>query len=273
MLALITAFPSEARPLIDAFRLKRFLTEAPFAVYRGDDVFLIVSGIGIAASACAVGFLRGQMDLPVAWLNVGIAGHGSLAVGEAMLANKITDAASGRNWYPPRVFPWDGRDGALVTVAQPQTAYTASDAFDMEAAGFYPAACRFINAELVQCLKIISDCPLSPLSSLDNTTISNLVHKRIDTALQLVEILQSLCLETTHKPPGGTLYEKILHQTRFSQTQKQQLKNHLHRLALLAPQAEDEDTIISLADAQSAAQILWRLEARLNTASQENGHG
>lgn len=272
MLNLVTALPGEARPLIDAFRLKRILPEAPFAVYRGADVFLIVSGIGAVASACAVGFLRGQMDAPAAWLNVGIAGHANLAVGEAMLANKITDAAAGRNWYPPRVFPWAGRDGALVTVPRPRTAYAAGEGYDMEAAGFYPAACRFAGAELVQCLKIISDGPMSPVFDLDNKTVSSLVHGRMETVLQLAEILRSLCAESVCDSLNGALYEKILRRTRFSETQKQQLKNRLRRLALLAPQADD-NVMTTIAGAQNAAQILRRLEARLGAASRDNGHG
>ncbi len=272
MLAFTTALPSEARPLIDAFRLKRIFHEAPFAIYQGDEVFLIVSGIGAVASACAVGFLRGQMDAPAAWLNVGIAGHANLAVGEAMLANKITDAAGGRNWYPPRVFPWTGRDGALVTVPRPRSTYAAGEAYDMEAAGFYPAACRFADAELVQCLKIISDGPLSPASDLDKTAVANLVHGRMETVLQLAEILQSLCAESAYDWPNSALYEKILRQTRFSEAQKQQLKNHLRRLALLAPQA-DVGAMISLAGAQGAGRILRRLEARLGAASRDGGHG
>jgi len=272
MLALTAALPGEARPLIDAFRLKRIIPESPFAVYRGDGVFLIVSGIGVAASACAVGFLLGQMDAPAAWLNVGIAGHANLAVGEAMLANKITDAADGRNWYPPRVFPWAGHDGALVTVPQPRAAYAAGEAYDMEAAGFYPAACRFADAELVQCLKIMSDGPLSPVSDLDRTKITDLVHARMETVLQLAEILRSLCAESVYDSPGGALCEKILRQARFSETQKQQLKNRLRRLALLVPRADD-DAMTALAGAQSAAQILRRLEARLNAASRDLGHG
>lgn len=271
MLNLVTALPGEARPLIDAFRLKRFLPESPFAVYRGDDVFLIVSGIGAAASACAVGFLRGQMDAPAAWLNIGIAGHANLAVGEAMLANKITDAAAGRNWYPPRVFPWAGRDGALVTVPRPRAAYAAGEGYDMEAAGFYPAACRFADAELVQCLKIISDGPLSPASDLDKTTVTGLVRERMETVFQLAEILRSLCAENVYDSPTGALYEKILRQTRFSETQKRQLKNRLRRLALLVPQGDDAMT--ALAGAQSAAQILRRLEACISAASRDLGHG
>ena len=141
----------------------------------------------------------------------------------------------------------------------------------MEAAGFYPAACRFVDAELVQCLKIISDGPLSSASDLDKAAVTGLVHGRMETVLQLAEILQSLCAESVYDSPGGALYEKILRQTRFSETQKRQLRNCLRRLALLVPQGDE--TMTALAGAQSAAQILRRLEARLSAASRDRGHG
>jgi hypothetical protein len=59
------------------FRLFRYIilkkTSLPyFPIYRGGNIFLIVSGIGVAATAAAVGFLSGKLhEKTLGWINIG----------------------------------------------------------------------------------------------------------------------------------------------------------------------------------------------------------
>ena len=63
---------------------------------------LIVAGKGKCAAAAACAYLQGlEPKSKHIWLNLGIAGHGSLRVGEPILAHKVTDAATNVAWYPP----------------------------------------------------------------------------------------------------------------------------------------------------------------------------
>ena len=87
------------------------------------------------AAAAATAYLRALIgDTPAAWLNIGIAGHGSQAVGTALLAHKVVDAASGKPFYPTFAPP-PCRTTLLRTVDRVQS--PAGDAaYDMEASGF-----------------------------------------------------------------------------------------------------------------------------------------
>src|SRR3954463_10927807 len=52
MLRFVVAFQAEARPLVERFGMEP-AGDGPFAIYRGDDAWLIVSGLGKAAAAPA----------------------------------------------------------------------------------------------------------------------------------------------------------------------------------------------------------------------------
>ena len=88
MLRLVVALSAEARPLIEHYRLERDSEARAFKVFRRDDVALVVAGLGKVAAAAATSFLHlaAGGGRNAVWLNVGIAGHGSRAVGEAVLA-------------------------------------------------------------------------------------------------------------------------------------------------------------------------------------------
>ena len=103
MLNLVIALSCEARPLVERFRLEARETAGDYRVFTGrrsdgEDISLIVSGVGKAAAAGAVGYLMGKLgtgnttsgrgDLVTpAWLSVGMAGHGEREVGEVVLAH------------------------------------------------------------------------------------------------------------------------------------------------------------------------------------------
>ncbi len=181
MLRFVVAFEAEARPLIEHYGLDRDDATSAFKIYRQGDVALVVSGIGKAAAAAATSFLHlaagGERD--AVWLNVGIAGHGTRAVGEAVLAHKIVDRGSGRSWYPPLVFKAPCATDQVTTVDRPEREMAAPGAFDMEASGFVAIACRFASAELVHCLKVVSDGPNTELESLTPRVARRLVEKNI----------------------------------------------------------------------------------------------
>ena len=165
MLRFVVALQAEARPLVERFGLTA-VGEAPFPLYRGEDAWLIVSGQGKAAAAAATAYLHlasgGKPGL--AWLNVGLGGHGLRTVGEGVVAHKISDAASGVSWYPQLVIDSPSPTGPLLTVERVEEEYEPPWVYESEAAGFFPTACRFSVAELVHCYKVIADNPDATLA-------------------------------------------------------------------------------------------------------------
>ena len=237
MLRFVVALEAEARPLIERYRLFRKGSGA-FSWYRRDRVALVVSGIGKTAAAAAVSYLHlaagGKRH--AAWLNVGIAGHGARPVGEALLAHKIRDRSSGRSWYPPQVFAPPCATDLVTTVDQPELGYDEPGAFDMEASGFYATACRFASAELVQCLKVVSDGPGAAAEKLTSKAVRGLIEDR----LAMVEAVAGECRRLSRElrrleadPPE---LAECLERWRFTVTEERQLRLLLRRRRTLVPE-------------------------------------
>lgn len=248
MLNLVIALPGEARPVISRLRLERLERGAAFPLYSGDRVRLVVSGCGKIAAAAATAYLGAALPdpRPCAWLNLGVAGHGSSARGAVLLAHKVVDRAGGRSYYPAITFPFPGSTTALVTVDEAETAYPEPCAYDMEASGFCAAALRFAGAELVHCLKIVSDTPEDPLHKLSRKEAEALVQARIDLVEQLVCILADLGAEAAGLERDPPRYAEILERWHFTASERRQLRHLLQRRHALSggepvPQAEWDD--------------------------------
>lgn len=92
MLAIVTALPSEAKPLIEFFNSK-FKRLKLHLLFIEMTLFTLSSGIGKINAALAVSYLQGKLsECHQAWLNVGIAGHQSMAIGTRIIPHKIIDA-------------------------------------------------------------------------------------------------------------------------------------------------------------------------------------
>lgn len=133
MLRLVAALPAEARPLVDRFGMEQDAAE-PFAVYRGEDAWLIVSGHGKAAAAAATAYLHLHAggEPGRVWLNVGLGGHSQRTLGEGVVAHKISDGASGASWYPQLV----------VDSPSPTVSVLTAGAVDCFSRSGTPAGCR-----------------------------------------------------------------------------------------------------------------------------------
>ncbi|MET0029723.1 MAG: hypothetical protein ABW101_18985 [Candidatus Thiodiazotropha sp.] len=157
---LLTALPAEAKPLIERFNLQRNHRQTALPVYQAGDIQLAVSGVGIPAIREATRYLKAISvpDQPVAWLNIGICGHGSHTLGEAMIAERVI-TPQGDRWdlsVPPGLAE---RCGVLCCVERPQAVYAAQMAYDMESAGFLAALNADEDMHRIGVLKVVSDNP------------------------------------------------------------------------------------------------------------------
>lgn len=248
MLCLLTALPSEARPLLRHFDLPDTPLPGPFACYVGEQAALVVSGIGKMAAAAACGYLYAQLQhrseisaaalASAAWINVGIAGHGSLPVGESLLAHEISDQSSGRRHFPPLVFTPPCVTETVITVDDVERLYDPPVAYDMEAAAFYAVASRLTHVELVHCLKVVSDGPEAEPERITRGKVEAWIDSQLATLDALVLACRDLMVEL--KPLHEELpdFEACIERWHFTVSDRHELRRLLRRRQTLVPDAE-----------------------------------
>lgn len=264
MINIVTAFPGEARPLIDCLGLTAKDTRGPGTLYHSGKCRLVVSGGGKARAAAATAWLQetGPLNGNAAWLNVGIAGHASRPVGDGALAHRITDHETGQSWYPPQVHGLILTTDTLVTVDIPESAYPEHVLYDMEATGFYPVACRSTTAELVQCYKVVSDNRDNPVAGVTPSQAEALISGRLADITRLVTVLDELSDAVIGRRVPENSITRFTSRWRFTVSQRHQLEKLLTRWDALLP--EQPPWCNELQTRQQASQVLHWLEQRIN---------
>lgn len=205
MLLIHTALHAEANALIRHFRLKRPHDDHAFACFMADDIWLVESGIGKVNAAAAVAWLsaRAQAENPIEnpiWLNIGIAGHASMAVGRLVRASCIEDNATRQRWYPPSLADSTLDSCHLLSLDQEVSGYPDNTMIDMEASGFINAANRFTTLELIQSLKVISDNHENPARRFKKQEVDDWITCHLESISRYADQLQQLreeILDTT----------------------------------------------------------------------------
>ena len=257
------ALPSEAEALIRAFQLKEDQPPGLFRRYQSASGLycLVISGSGRLNAAAAVAWhLAGARAAPAdVWLNIGIAGHGRHPLGGMYLAHKITERQSGRHWYPQIVAQTDLASAPLITLDRASANYEEA-LFDMEASGFYEMARRAGTAELIHCLKVISDNAEQPVGALNAGRVKALIAAQIDQIKAFVLALQTLSRELAAASAPPAAYQGFIDRWHFSQTERVQLLRLLRRWQLRLP---GENPLQSVRGGQTAREILHGLRQAL----------
>ncbi len=265
MLHIICALKPEARPLLDHFGL-RPRSDAP-QVYHNPDtrISLTLSGIGKSAAAAAVEQTHAlfNADKSHAWLNLGIAGHAKLPLGQAVIIKKITDAATGQTWFPSLVFAVTIPSRDLLTLDEPESNYR-NELFDMECAGFYRAASGIATLELAQAVKIVSDNAEQPMDRVDPTLISRLTQQNLPVIEEIMRQMQALSALQLRLNDTGPDYHAITKRRHFSVSQQRQLQVCLRKWRALHP--GDGGLVQRVAGKKTAAEILRFLQGELDRA-------
>ncbi|MCU7922571.1 MAG: hypothetical protein KZQ88_07710 [Candidatus Thiodiazotropha sp. (ex Dulcina madagascariensis)] len=189
---LIVALPAEAKPLIKALGLVRHQPVESLPLYTGTGIRLAVTGTGAAAASLGVDYLYSMIPRghPVQWLNVGVCGHGSLAVGEPLLADRVIDQRSGRCWSLQSRRPLAACTGPLTCVRTAQSDYQSQMAYDMESAGFIASVSSLDAVESASIMKIVSDNPDHSTQGINAKLVQDLVQQRIRIVGDLIAQLQ-----------------------------------------------------------------------------------
>ncbi|GAW92716.1 purine or other phosphorylase family 1 [Calderihabitans maritimus] len=232
MLYIVTAFYSEAKPLIRYFCLKKIPQFSKYEIYSSQDVALIISGTGVLAAAIATAHLLTlyQVKSTDAAFNIGICGATSTdhKHGTPVLCHKIIHHETKRTYYPDILIKHHLVEGTLETFSHPvyknMVSTIEGNFVDMEGAGFYEAAASFLPPHNIYCVKIVSD--FLEEKKLSQRMVSELIHQNIPVICELINNIKLLNMNF-----GDILTENdydMLHQIsqnlRLSVTMTHQLK-------------------------------------------------
>lgn len=263
MIHLFCALPCEAETLIQYFKLSEQKEFDLFRLYQTQDksISLTITGIGKLNAAAAVSYHHACLQTASAdiWLNIGVAGHANLAIGEACLINKITDDRHATTWYPQILFKTDCTSAALITHDAPSTEYQTA-LFDMEAAGFYQMALRLGTAELIHCLKIVSDNQEHPADKINADSVKKLIAKHKTTIEQVLDSLKPLAEELRSIKVRPEHYQSLIEQYHFTQSDRLQLVRLLRQWAVRFP---NEDIMQSVRDIKNGKSLNKKIQAKL----------
>lgn len=253
----VVALKAESGPLIECFKLAKESGPSPFPLFASDHHRLVLSGIGKELAAKATTYLRERFPQPnQVWLNLGLAGHGTLALGTVFLANRILDEEA-RPFYPTQSLQHDLESSALKTCSSPVSDYPEPIGYDMEASAFCASASLSSIRELIQVIKIVSDNPDHPLGSFDRSSVGTLIESALPSILPLVDQLEELAHKIAPSPGLAGLVDSGLAQHPFSETQRHQVRKlltHAHTLGF-----PSKEPLAILKGAKSAKQAISEL--------------
>lgn len=170
MLYISTALYCEAKPIILYFGLKKTDQFHKFQVFLGDDILVVITGVGEIAASVAISSVCSVMPPEKGdfFLSFGSAGtvSKSLTLKEIYLLNKITQLSTNQTFYPDVLFRhpfWEiqGVTGSRVLKeeiqALNQTQEESLFLYDMEGAASYISASYFFGTHQMAFLRILSD--------------------------------------------------------------------------------------------------------------------
>ncbi len=256
-----TALDCEASPLIRRFGLKKTQQPHPFSVYTGEKQVLVVSGVGKNAMAGAVAYTMAifPRNNPIL-INLGIAGHESYETGTLLLANKIIDAENNRKkFYPHFTFASNFKRLTLCTLAKPDFEYRNGYLYDMEGVAFFEIAVKFSIAELIHCVKIVSDNRLEAAESINAKSVSDWVERQMVSIETIADKLNETRQRMIDVEPES--YRVLIERYHFSVSAKIRLKTLLMRWNSVSDNAE---LPFGYAEFDNAKQLLKRLEREID---------
>ena len=175
---IVIAMKSEAKPLINYWKLKKINNTSGIYTDKKKKINLIISGIGKKKVKEATNVLA-KKNSNSFFLNIGIGGHRDLKLGEIILASKITDNKTNYNWYPSLLWKTKIKKSSLITVRFPKIIYKPNIVYDMEASSFLKTARSFVGPEKVQVIKIISDNKDNSILTISSKKIEYWIEKKI----------------------------------------------------------------------------------------------
>ena len=228
MIHFIIATNSEARPLIDLFKLKK-KNSNKLQIYCNQDISLTITGIGKINSAIGViqTFYETSKKLNDCWINLGLAGHKSHDIGKIFAISKIYDNDTGQKLYP-FVNSFKINSDECISLGKKNKKYSTK-IYEMESSGFFNACNKFSSKEFIQILKIISDNHYEAVNFKKNEQIYNLIiqHKKIIIEFTNYMKKDNCSISNRFQRCMDEEFIKLFKQENFTFTEEKQMKSLL----------------------------------------------
>ena len=164
MIHIFTALYPEAKPLIQALSLKKRATQTHYQQVLSEegDLSLTITGVGPLQAAAVTASVLTDYDAGAQdqLLSLGTAARLTTCPASMYHVNKITEAATMRDFYPDMLLNTGLPEASLITGAKlytKQESGYAADLYDMEAAAIYQAASMFLGPHQMNFLRIVTD--------------------------------------------------------------------------------------------------------------------
>ena len=164
MIHIFTALYPEAKPLIQALSLKKRATQTHYQQFLSEegDLSLTITGVGPLQAAAVTASVLTDYDAGAQdqLLSLGTAARLTMCPASMYHVNKITEAATMRDFYPDMLLNTGLPEASLITGAKlytKQESGYAADLYDMEAAAIYQAASMFLGPHQMNFLRIVTD--------------------------------------------------------------------------------------------------------------------
>lgn len=227
---IVTALATEAKPLIEYHKAHRIDEITEYRFSESDEYRFLISGMGQNNIVGAVNFAVGKFGTPSHIFNVGICGAiKDYQIGELVLPNKIVEGSNNRNFFPEMMIKSGIREGTLGTFNEAvRKPISGIDLYDMEGAGFFEAATRFLPPSRISVIKIVSDHLESLPGSKDEVT--RLIAAQADTISTYCSkfIATLYALSNEFNSEESKLLQDLSSSMRLSVTQAHQLRSLAH---------------------------------------------
>ena len=229
---IVTALECEARPLIDAYKLKRNLSINNFIIYHNNNIILAIAGIGELAMANAIAFMAGKnlITSHSSIINYGIAGAKNFPIGEFFEINKISKDYSKNSYYPIKTHDFSLKSQELKTYQSVVTQYPENILVDMECFGFFYSALKFVSIEQIWVGKIISDNENQNYNQINKAQVIALINKNLAKLQEVISYYSDLAKQIEHNNINPQGYDLINQSVKFSFSEKVKLKKMLLNL-------------------------------------------
>ena len=164
MIHIFTALYPEAKPLIQALSLKKRAAQTHYQQFLSEegDICLTITGVGPLQAAAVTASVLTDYDAGAQdqLLSLGTAARLTTCPASMYHVNKITEAATMRDFYPDMLLNTGLPEASLITGAKlytKQESGYAADLYDMEAAAIYQAASMFLGPHQMNFLRIVTD--------------------------------------------------------------------------------------------------------------------
>ena len=205
MIYIATALYWEAQIFISQYHLKKTDRFHKFQVFLGEDVILMITGVGEIPAAVAISsvcstFEPGEADVFLSFGSCATISDEN-RIGELCLLNQIFQISTGRTFYPDILFSHSCREcagytgGKILTEEKSRKFGEMNDVlqiqerrsalYDMEGAASYLAASYFFEVDRMAFLRVITDSGVSVTA--EDTKMTDTVHKTTDTVHEIME--------------------------------------------------------------------------------------